>query len=1349
MAIGFARLTIKSRSNGDSAVAAAAYRSGSALYDERTGQTHDYSDRKDVVHTEILLPVKTHAKFMDREFLWNYVESSEKRKDAQLAKELTIALPKELGLEQWVDMVREFADEQCVKHALGVDFAIHNKLDGNPHAHLLVTMRRLEYDRFCITKARDLNPVFYGRDQKKVYDLWGEKWRDYQNAYFERQGVDLSVDAQYLIPTKHQGLIRSQSSAHYVREENELKKEASVQAVYDSPDAVLDYLSERHATFSEKDISIVIFKHTESNEDFQQILSEVKSSGRLILLGYGEDGRERFTTRESYAREQALISQATALSGRMEKALSSKLVKKAAIKHTLQEEQIKAVEYLVQKGDVACLIGRAGTGKTHTMKAVKDLYTEAGYRLYGAALSGVAAKSLEKATGIQSDTIYSLATRIQDQRFQPKAGSVIVIDEAGMVSLKDMSLIIDFAKTNHCKVILLGDPDQLQPIMAGAPFRAILENLGFITMQNIQRQVEPLDRQASMNLADGKIGLAIDHYAKHGQFELHDADTAMDKLIDAWQRSLGHPKDNSAGNNKSNHCNVENQVILAHTKKQTAELNARARQVMLERKLIAKNGVLVEAAYGEITLSKGDRLVFLKNNYDLGVCNGDFGTIKDIKLSSPTSANTTNSASNINSGAHSALHSRVIITTQVGNKTVAFDTGDYNDFTYGYAVTVHKSQGTTFDRAFVYLSGFGWDRFLTYVAMTRHKISLQVFGDSRQYKTLDDAKRQLSRAPIRDNAIDYPVSFAHRRGFDSEKVLGRAINHLAGIGHKIKDAWLYLSHYETWVLQRERQKRIKNDQAIRYEARKVALFADLTQEINQEWKKIYREGSHSGYKDNINRSNDSLKNLGKAKEIHSKSPSKELASLIAERNRLAYEIYINHANYYKALEANRIELPTLSKYADDHLKRERILSFQSTSSEILRGKLASEIIKERHNHHKYIEELGLDWQAINLANWKLAQRKNLRKNRKIEAYRLVAEYAALRKDVARAWGRSNSEFKASGDNPNHARNHLRAQGLTNKLDKIAHEIYLPAYSTLNRDHENKPFVLEPTQQFHQDNSASLSPTTDAASTNAPAHLNVYEEALAFYKVDLDGLRRCNKRYVEMTNRLGRKLSTASMTTNKIEQKIQPPNIINIAPKERERDSLGFVEFANEWKQLENSDHAGIKVLLKTNQAIKAERTKNPKKESPEIERLLKIRNEVICKLLASEDIQFIEKSAPKAIQELRQGFYKQQLSVPQLDILNHEEWSQLDKGQGRLFTEDTKVLNDIKTIIFNNLHDKEKIDRLMEPLSSILNSMINSGIQKQELEKIAPKLYQNIKKHISNLNLQYNREYGQENERER
>ena len=169
MAISFAHVSIHSRSNGHSAVAAAAYRAGIKLYDERLGKNHDYQNRKDVQFTEILLPEGADAKFLERSFLWNEAERAESRKNSQVSKDFVLALPKELELIQQIELAKRFARVHFVDKGVPADIAIHDHGDGNPHAHILIPTRRIKGDRFDTHKARDLNPTF-GRGYIKEED---------------------------------------------------------------------------------------------------------------------------------------------------------------------------------------------------------------------------------------------------------------------------------------------------------------------------------------------------------------------------------------------------------------------------------------------------------------------------------------------------------------------------------------------------------------------------------------------------------------------------------------------------------------------------------------------------------------------------------------------------------------------------------------------------------------------------------------------------------------------------------------------------------------------------------------------------------------------------------------------------------------------------------------------------------------------------------------------------------------------------------------------------------------------------------------------------------------------------
>ena len=146
MAIYHCSIKIISRGKGKSAVAAAAYRSGEKLVNEYDGAIHDYTRKGGIVHTEILLPDNAPPAFSDRSALWNAVERIEKAKNAQLAREIEIALPHELTREQGVSLVREYVKDNFVAAGMCADVCLHDKNDGNPHAHILLTMRPIEQD---------------------------------------------------------------------------------------------------------------------------------------------------------------------------------------------------------------------------------------------------------------------------------------------------------------------------------------------------------------------------------------------------------------------------------------------------------------------------------------------------------------------------------------------------------------------------------------------------------------------------------------------------------------------------------------------------------------------------------------------------------------------------------------------------------------------------------------------------------------------------------------------------------------------------------------------------------------------------------------------------------------------------------------------------------------------------------------------------------------------------------------------------------------------------------------------------------------------------------------------------
>ena len=194
---------IVSRSAGASCVAKAAYIAGEKIKNERDGVTHDYRRKHEVVHKEILLPAGAPEKFRERAVLWNAAEQKETRKNSQTARSIDAALPREISREEQIDLVRKFVVQDFTSRGMCVDFAIHDKQDGNPHVHILLTTRRVDKDGFT-TKDRSWN-------DRVMLEQWRESWADWCNhkLYFisderidHRSYKDQGIDK---IPTVHLG----------------------------------------------------------------------------------------------------------------------------------------------------------------------------------------------------------------------------------------------------------------------------------------------------------------------------------------------------------------------------------------------------------------------------------------------------------------------------------------------------------------------------------------------------------------------------------------------------------------------------------------------------------------------------------------------------------------------------------------------------------------------------------------------------------------------------------------------------------------------------------------------------------------------------------------------------------------------------------------------------------------------------------------------------------------------------------------------------------------------------------------------------------------------------------------
>ena len=226
------KISIVKRSQGQSAVAGAAYQSGERLFSEYDQRTKFYNKKKELVHAEIMLPHNAPPGYADRATLWNAVEAVENQWNSQLARRIVLAFPVEVPKEQYLKMIREFCQEQFVSKGMIADFAIHDKGDGNPHAHILLTIRAMDEHGKWLPKARKVYDLDENGERirlpsgnwkchkentvdwndQKYAEVWRHSWETITNRYLEAAGrperVDLrSFERQGIpqIPTVHLG----------------------------------------------------------------------------------------------------------------------------------------------------------------------------------------------------------------------------------------------------------------------------------------------------------------------------------------------------------------------------------------------------------------------------------------------------------------------------------------------------------------------------------------------------------------------------------------------------------------------------------------------------------------------------------------------------------------------------------------------------------------------------------------------------------------------------------------------------------------------------------------------------------------------------------------------------------------------------------------------------------------------------------------------------------------------------------------------------------------------------------------------------------------------------------------
>ena len=435
--------------------------------------------------------------------------------------------------------------------------------------------------------------------------------------------------------------------------------------------------------------------------EFPGLCEQVLADKRLLELAPSETGLRRFTTENILEQERKLSRDAHDIAERQNHPMDPEKTRSILIRRVgegMSIEQAEATRRTLEKGDLAIIYGAAGTGKSYSLSALREIAAVHGYSVRGLAPTGKAAENLEHASEIPSKTIHKYLHDLGKGRDKFEAKDIIVVDEAGMIGTEKTKLLIEHAKQEGAKLVFVGDDRQLSPIDAGTPFSKLKEEFGAAEIVTMRRQNESWQREAAEKIRVGNVNAALCLYEDHSKIRHATSwDHLRQELVSTYL------KDREAG---------KTQLILSPTNEMRRDINDDIRNARFgEKELLRKYEVKISTTRGDGSLeskefTKGDRIYFLRNDNELRVKNGTLGTIEAI---------------------HRTGRGKFEFEVRLDDeRQVRFSTEKYRAIDHGYAATVHKSQGDTVDKSYVVVTkSMGQEE--AYVSLTRHREEAKIY----------------------------------------------------------------------------------------------------------------------------------------------------------------------------------------------------------------------------------------------------------------------------------------------------------------------------------------------------------------------------------------------------------------------------------------------------------------------------------------------------------------------------------------------------------------------------------------------------------------------------------------------
>lgn len=441
----------------------------------------------------------------------------------------------------------------------------------------------------------------------------------------------------------------------------------------------------------------------EANHYFEDLMK----SPHVVKLK-NERGEDRYSSKEMYDLEKALAESASARRGQVAAVSEAAFSAAMSARPTLSKEQTAMLQHVTSADGISCVQGMAGTGKSFALGAARIAWEHDGRQVIGAALAGKAVDGLESGADISSQTLHSLLIELDRGKRSLSSSSVLVLDEAGMIGSRMLARLIKHVDDAQAKLVLVGDSKQLQPIEAGGAFRMISEKIGAAKLSDIQRQREEWSRNAVYWLADGKTTEALIEFAKRGMIHAAPDDQRIfAKMVSNFLKDFEDERKRGET------------LMFTATNADAHELNK-----LTHAERVARGQLSTETTFRHHAqdFCVGERILFTRNSAKVGVKNGVLATLSSIQRS--------------NVDGQEVIE---LSATRDDGRIVTWRLDQYEHFSQGYAITIHKAQGITVDNSHIMIDERMSDLEWSYVAASRAReashlyASLDLLGELEEH----------------------------------------------------------------------------------------------------------------------------------------------------------------------------------------------------------------------------------------------------------------------------------------------------------------------------------------------------------------------------------------------------------------------------------------------------------------------------------------------------------------------------------------------------------------------------------------------------------------------------------------